>query len=145
MAFRHQEMTLRTYPALAAVMAIVAIASVHAAPVGAAPAPIIQPFDQVAFDAAQKAGRPILVWVHAPWCPVCRKQEKTIARVTADPAYRRMQIFRIDFDSQKPLWQKFGATQQSTLIAFQGHRERARIAHETDDAKVSAVIRRAIA
>ena len=110
-----------------------------------AAAPTVRPYDQAAFDAAQKAGKPILVWVHAPWCPVCREQAKTIARVTADPAYRNMQVFRIDYDTQKPLWQKFGATMQSTVIGFHGKRETGRIAHETDDAKVSAIIRSAIA
>ena len=110
-----------------------------------AAAPAIQPYNQAAFDAAQKAGKPILVWVHAPWCPVCREQAKTIARVTAEPAYRDMQVFRIDYDTQKPLWQKFGATMQSTLIGFHGKRETGRIAHDTDDAKVSAVISSAIA
>jgi len=115
-----------------------------AAPAVAA-APAVRPFDQAAFDAAQKSGKPIIVWVHAPWCPVCREQAKTIARVTADPAYRDMQVFRIDYDTQKPLWQKFGATMQSTVIAFHGKRETARIAHETDDGKVAAVIRSAIA
>ena len=44
-----------------------------AAPAVAA-APAVRPFDQAAFDAAQKAGKPILVWVHTPWCPVCREQ-----------------------------------------------------------------------
>lgn len=114
------------------------------APAATTAAPSIQPFNQAAFDAAQKAGKPILVWVHAPWCPVCREQAKTIARVTAEPAYRDMQVFRIDYDTQKPLWQKFGATMQSTVIAFHGKRETGRIAHETDDSKVSAVIKSAI-
>jgi thioredoxin 1 len=34
---------------------------------------------------------------------------------------------------------------QSTLIGFRGKRETGRIAHETNDAKVSAVIRGALA
>lgn len=58
---------------------------------------------------------------------------------------RDMQVFRIDYDTQKPLWRRFGATQQSTLIAFRGRRETGRIAHETDEAKVSAVIRSPVA
>jgi hypothetical protein len=56
-----------------------------------------------------------------------------------------MQVFRIDYDTQKPLWQKFRATMQSTVIAFHGKRETARIAHETDDGKGVEVIRSAIA
>ncbi len=127
------------------VAAIAAIATpmMIAAPAVAA-APAVQPFDQAAFDAAQKAGRPILVWVHAPWCPVCREQAKTIAQVTAQAPFAKMVVFRIDYDTQKPLWQKFGATMQSTLIAFHGKRETARIAHDADAARVAAVIRSAI-
>lgn len=106
-----------------------------------AAAPAIRAFDQAAFDAAQAAGKPILVWVHAPWCPVCRAQEKTITRLMAGPGFHDLQVFRIDYDTQKPLWQRFGATMQSTLIGFHGKRETGRIAHETDDGKVSAVIR----
>ena len=132
-----------------AAFALGAPAMIAAAPVAAAAAPAaastVRPFDQAAFDAAQKAGKPIIVWVHAPWCPVCRQQAKTIARMSAEPAYRNLQVFRIDYDTQKALWQKFGATMQSTVIAFHGKRETARIAHETDDAKVSAVIRSTIA
>lgn len=128
-----------------AVLAASAPSITAAAPAAAvAPAPAVRPFDQAAFDAAQQADRPVLVWVHAPWCPVCREQAKTIARVTAAPEYRDMQVFRIDYDTQKPMWRKFGATMQSTLIAFHGRRETARIAHETDDGKVTAVIRSAV-
>jgi thiol-disulfide isomerase/thioredoxin len=138
---------MRPSPSSYGVLAALAfsVPAIVAPAVAAAAAPEIRPFDQAAFEAAQRAGKPILVWVHAPWCPVCREQAKTIARVTADPAYRDMQIFRIDFDTQKPLWQKFRATMQSTLIGFHGARETGRVAHETDDAKVSAVITGAIA
>ncbi len=126
-----------------AAIAAVATPVMIAAPAIAA-APVVQPFDQAAFDAAQKAGKPILVWVHAPWCPVCREQVKTIALVTAQAPYAKMAVFRIDYDTQKPLWQKFGATMQSTLIAYHGKRETARIAHDADPARVTAVIRSAI-
>lgn len=108
-------------------------------------APAIRSFDEAAFAAAQKAGQPILIWVHAPWCPVCRQQGRTIERITAEAPLRDMQVFRIDYDTQKPLWRRFGATQQSTLIAYRGRRETGRIAHETDEAKVSAVIRSPVA
>lgn len=138
---------MRPVSSLLVVLAVLvpAMSGVIASAPAVATAPAVRPFDQAAFDAAQKAGKPILVWVHAPWCPVCREQAKTIARVTAQPAYRDMQVFRIDYDTQKALWRKFGATQQSTVIGFHGKRETGRIAHETDDAKVSAVIRSATA
>jgi len=135
---------MRHTSSVAVLAAFLVVPTVVAAAPAAAAAAAVRPFDQAAFNEAQKAGKPILVWVHAPWCPVCREQAKTIARVTAGPAYRDMQVFRIDYDTQTSLWQKFGATMQSTVIAYHGRRETARIAHETDDAKVAAVIRSAI-
>ena len=42
-----------------------------AAPCGASAA---EPFDEAAFAAAQGAGRPIIVEVTAPWCPICKTQ-----------------------------------------------------------------------
>lgn len=134
---------MRHFPAVVVVASMTVSFPLLVAPASAQVA--VRSFDQAAFEAAQKARRPILVWVHAPWCPVCRQQQKTISCVTAEPAFRDMQVFRIDYDTQKALWRAFGATQQSTLIAFHGRRETGRIAHETDDAKVSAVIRGAIA
>lgn len=110
----------------------------------AASATDMRPFDQAAFQTAQRQNRPIVVFVHAPWCPVCRQQLKTIDKVSATPAYKNLIVFRIDYDTQKPLWQRFGATQQSTLIAYHGKRETARIAHDADEAKVTAVLSRTL-
>ena len=116
---------------------IVAAASLLPA---AANATDIRPFNKAAFQAAQKQNRPVVVFVHAPWCPVCKSQMKTMDKVTASPAYKDLIVFRIDYDTQKDLWKSFGATQQSTLIGFHGKRETGRIAHDTDEAKVTAVL-----
>jgi thiol-disulfide isomerase/thioredoxin len=40
-----------------------------------------QPFDAKAFEQAQAAGKTILIDVYASWCPVCKKQQPTIARL----------------------------------------------------------------
>ena len=65
--------------AVFAALAAAVPAVVVAAPAAAQVAPAVQPYNQAAFDAAQRAGKPILVWVHAPWCPVCRAQARAIA------------------------------------------------------------------
>lgn len=116
---------------------IVVVASLASS---AASATDIRPFDRAAFVTAQRQNRPIIVFVHAPWCPVCKQQLKTMDKVTAGAPYKNLIVFRIDYDTQKPLWQSFGATQQSTLIAFHGKRETGRIAHDADEAKVTAVL-----
>lgn len=99
-----------------------------------------KPFARATFDAAQKAGRPILVEVNAPWCPVCASQSKTIKQIVASPAYTRLLVLRIDFDTQKPEWQAFAVQKQSTLIAFNGGRELARLAYVTDKPKIDALL-----
>ena len=143
---RHINALLATAALAATVPATDAMAAATPTPSPAmtmamAPGVAIRSYDQMAFDQAQAANKPILVWVHAPWCPVCREQEKAIKQITADPAYRDLVGLRIDFDTQKPLWQKFGATMQSTLIGFHGKRETGRVAHESDVARVAPVLR----
>ena len=143
---RHIHALLATAALAATVPATDAMAAATPTPSPAmtmamAPGVAIRAYDQIAFDQAQAANKPILVWVHAPWCPVCREQEKAIKQITADPAYRDLVVLRIDFDTQKPLWQKFGATMQSTLIGFHGKRETGRVAHESDVSRVAPVLR----
>lgn len=105
---RHIHALLATAALAATVPATDAMAAATPTPSPAmtmamAPGVAIRAYDQMAFDQAQAANKPILVWVHAPWCPVCREQEKAIKEITADPAYRDLVVLRIDFDTQKPL------------------------------------------
>ena len=79
-----------------------------------------KPFDQKAFDAAQAAGKPILIEVTAPWCPTCKAQAPILARLKSEPKHKELVSFDIDFDSQKDLLKKFNVRTQSTLIVFKG-------------------------
>jgi len=80
------------------------------------------------------------VFVHASWCPICRAQQATINRLLSTPAYRAVTVLTIDYDTQKPLWTSFGAQKQSTLIAFHGRRETARLAYDADPQKVTTLV-----
>jgi thioredoxin 1 len=119
--------------------AILALAFTLALP-GLACATEYRPYDQAAFEQAKSQNKPVIVFVHAPWCPVCKAQMKTFDRVTTDAAYKDLVIFRIDFDTQPLLWKSFGATMQSTLIGYHGTKETGRIAHDADPAKVINIL-----
>lgn len=88
-------------------------------------------FDAKAFADAQKAGKPILVAIHASWCPTCKAQAPILSELRADPKFKNLVYFVIDFDSQKDLVNRFGARMQSTLIAFKGEKEEGRSVGDT--------------
>ncbi|MFM9978154.1 MAG: thioredoxin family protein [Sphingomonadaceae bacterium] len=106
----------------------------------AAQAAEFKPFSQAVFEAARTTGRPIVIEVNAPWCPVCASQAKTIQTTVADPAYSKLLILRIDFDTQKSEWQRFNVTKQSTLIAFKNGREVGRVSYITDKTKIQNLL-----
>src|SRR5271163_3800270 len=75
-----------------------------------------QPFAAPAFAAAQAADKPILVEIHAPWCPICAAQAPTLNRLEHSAELGDLTVFRVDFDTQKNVVRQFGAQKQSTLI-----------------------------
>jgi thioredoxin len=101
-------------------------------------------FDAKAFAAAQKAGKPILIAVHAPWCPTCKAQAPILSDLRADPKFKDLVYFVIDFDSQKDLLSRFGVRAQSTLIAFKGDKEAARSVGDTNRDSIFATVGKAI-
>ena len=98
-------------------------------------------YTPAAFAAAQKAGRPILVHINASWCPTCAVQRPVLAKLEDEAQYKTLDVFRVDFDSQKAAVRAFGATMQSTLIAFHGTTETARSVGETDAGKIAALVK----
>jgi len=100
------------------------------------------PFTQAAFQAAQKSDEPILVWIHATWCPTCAKQAPILARLEQEPAYQGLKVFKVDFDTQKDVVRAMGVQMQSTLIAFHGGTEQARSTGQTDESALRALVAR---
>lgn len=102
----------------------------------------VRRYDAVAFAAAQKAGRPILVDVKAWWCPVCASQNSTIKKAIASPAYKNLLILEVNYDSQKVVWQGLGVKKQATLIAYRGGQELQRLQFVTDRDQINAMLGR---
>ncbi|MGC4814609.1 TlpA family protein disulfide reductase [Micromonospora sp. DT228] len=91
-----------------------------------------------AFDAAQLAGKPVVLWFWAPWCATCASQAWTVAEIA--PRYRdtvpivgvaglgerkAMNEFVTEFDlagtpqiedSKGALWKRFRVTEQSIFV-----------------------------
>lgn len=103
-----------------------------------------KPFNQAGFEAAQAAGKPILVEVHADWCPTCRAQEPIISELMRDPKNADFVVLRVDFDNQKDVVKRLRTQYQSTLIVFKGTKEVSRSTGETRKDAIAAQLAKAL-
>ncbi len=103
-----------------------------------------QPYDAKAFADAQKEGRPILVAIHASWCPTCKAQTPILGDLTGDSKFKNLAFFVVDFDGQKEVVQRFGARMQSTLIVFKGNKEEGRSVGDTNRSSIAALLNKSL-
>jgi len=127
---------------LALIVAIVAGAAVLASlPASAAE---WKPFDAASFAEARKQGKSILVDIFAVWCPVCRAQNPILVRLTREPKYKDLVVFKLDFDKQKDDVRALNAQNQSTPIVFKGETETGRSVGDTDKDSIAALLDKAL-
>jgi thioredoxin 1 len=62
----------------------------------------------------------------------------------AEPRFKDLAYFVVDFDSQKDAVKYFGARIQSTLIAFKGATETGRSVGDTDPSSIAALLNKAL-
>jgi thioredoxin 1 len=125
-------------------LVIIAACATALMPFAATAADDIRPFSPAEFGAAQKAGKPILVEIHADWCPTCKAQAPIIGELRKEPRFKDLVVFRVDFDGQKEAVKQFGARQQSTLITFKGSAEAGRSVGDTSKAAIGSLLAKAI-
>lgn len=101
-------------------------------------------FTQNAFDKLQKDGLPILVSIHADWCPTCRVQAPIVEKLLNKAEYRHINALRVDFDQQKAVVSAFKAITQSTLIVFKGGKEVGRSVGDTSEAGIEALLKKTL-
>lgn len=65
--------------------------------------------------AEQKAGRKVVLFFHAPWCPFCRAADQVFqSDATAIPD--GVTLLKTDYDSNAELKTKYGVTYQHTFV-----------------------------
>lgn len=103
-----------------------------------------EPYTQEKLDALNESGQPVLVFVHAEWCPTCRTQDKLLGELLPTREFKAITTLKVDFDAQKSVVKAFGVQYQSTLILFKGGKEAARVTGETDRERIAALLRKAL-
>ena len=103
-----------------------------------APARAAEPavYSPAAMQAAQAAGKPVIVHVTAPWCSTCAAQIPIVLGLLKDPKYKDLVLLTVDFDSQKAVLHTFDVRAQSTFVAFKGKQEVGRSTGDTDKAAI---------
>jgi thioredoxin 1 len=103
-----------------------------------------RPYSTKAFADLQQQQAPILVFIHADWCPVCNRQAVILSELFDRAEFKPITLLRVDFDNQKSVVERFGVTYQSTLIVFRKGKEVARSTADTDKRRIAALLRRTL-
>ena len=70
---------------------------------------------------------------------MCKKQQPIVDRLSSDPKFANVKVFRADFDKEKDLLRQWKVTQQGTLIAFKGKTEKTRSTGDVEEAALRKV------
>lgn len=103
---------------------------------GTAHAGSVSPYSAEACNAALAAGKPVVLEVHADWCPTCRAQAPIVQSLVKTPKYDAFTVFVVDYDQQKDVRKQFNVARQSTLIVFSQGKE---VTRSTGDTAVEAI------
>jgi thioredoxin 1 len=124
------------------VVAGIVLGAVGVAPVLAS-AGVFQAYKKESFEAALKATKPVLVHVHAEWCPTCKKQEQVFNDLTKSGVFAKLTPIRVNFDTDSDFKKSYGVNNQSILLVFKGGKEVARSGGVTDATKLTEFVNEA--
>ncbi|MDH6149455.1 MULTISPECIES: thioredoxin family protein [Paraburkholderia] len=103
-----------------------------------------QPFNQAQFDQLNAAGKPLIVYFHATWCPTCKMQQPIVDHLSAQPDMKQVTIFVADYDKEVALKRAMKVTQQSTFVVFKGGHEAARSTGQTRERDIRDTFAKAL-
>lgn len=102
------------------------------------------PFNQADFAQANAAGKPVVVYFHADWCPTCRVQQPIVARLALEPTLKPVTIYEANFDTETALKKTLNVSQQSTFVVFKQGQEVTRSTGQTQEAAIRSVLQQAL-
>lgn len=70
--------------------------------------------------AQAKSHSPYALFFHAPWCPTCRGIENGLIK-NPDLFPPDTLVFKVDYDTETKLKEKYGVTLQSTVVILDTH------------------------
>ncbi|WP_199099615.1 thioredoxin family protein [Dyella sp. ASV21] len=102
------------------------------------------PFNQGPYQQAVAAGKPVVVYFHADWCPTCRAQQPIVDRLAREQGFAPVTIFVADFDKETALEKSLKVDHQSTFVVFKQGHEVGRSTGQTAESAIRAVLQQAL-
>ena len=90
-----------------------------------------------------KSGKPVVLHVYAPWCLQRRAQASILGSLQTDARLSQIHFFRVAYDDQKDVVAALNCS-RSTLIAYKGGKEVARMSWATDEKSVMQILEAAL-
>jgi len=122
----------------------IALAAFLAAFLSMANAGEIKPYSQAQFDMLTASGKPVVLAVHADWCPTCKAQKPILDALMSRAAFKDVTTLTIDFDTDTALLTRYKVARQSTLIAFKGTREVGRTVGDTTPSGIEDLLKKTV-
>jgi len=102
------------------------------------------PFDQAEFNQLLKQGKPVVLHIHADWCPTCRAQQTVLDELMPLAEFKDLPVLRANFDKETSLLRTYKVRNQSTFIVFKNGKEITRSTGETDKARIAELLKQAL-
>jgi len=102
-----------------------------------------EPYTDKRFADLTGAGKPVVLDVHADWCPTCQRQQPVLLKLVETAPYQDFQVLVVDYDDQGDVRKRFKVPSQSTLVVFKGAAEVGRATGITDSAQIAALLDKA--
>ena len=102
------------------------------------------PFDQKKCDDLKASGKPVIVSVRAPWCPICKVQAPIEQSMMDTPAFKDVTLMTVDFDHQKDVVKELNTSMQSAIIVYKGGEEVGRSVGDKKKDSIEALMNKAI-
>lgn len=103
----------------------------------------IRPYDKATADKMIAAGKPVVIHVYASWCLQCHMQASILDTLKTAGTYDKITFFRVDYDGQKEIVSALNCP-RSTVIAYKGGKETARMSWGMTEASVVDVLKTAL-
>ncbi|QQC64313.1 thioredoxin family protein [Paraburkholderia ginsengisoli] len=102
------------------------------------------PFDQKMFDDLAHTGKPVIISVRAPWCPICKVQVPVEDSVMKSDAFKDVTLMTVDFDSQKDILKELNVSKQSAILVYKSGREVGRSIGDKNKDSIETLMKKAI-